>query len=394
MMEMKNKAVVLGANYYIALSVMRNLGKHKIDVVALEYSNKGLYASKSKYCKEVVLVPHYKKETEAFIEALVDYGEKQPYPPVLFPCADPYVEVIDAHLDRLKEVFLIHDIKKGLLTQLLDKGSLEKLARAHQVLLPETYQVDDLDLLSKITYPCLVKPTNSAEFVKKFRKKMFQVSDEGELKEAIAKSKKAKLEVIVQRIISGFDDHMYTFDAYLNAQSQITHYLTCQKWRQFPINFGASVYTEQRHVEGLYQAGASFLETIGYKGFAEIEFKKDAKTDEFYLIEVNVRLSNLNEVLARAGVNMPYLTYMELIGQPIRKSEEIVDSKLMFRYLFEDLLAIKGYIKTGQLTWQQVLSSLFRRKVYAIFSWQDIWPALVFWQDILKKVFHRRKARK
>ena len=70
---MKNKAVVLGANYYIALSVMRNLGKYGIHVAALEYSTHEAYGLKSKYCSEVIIVPHYKKETEEFIkEFLLD----------------------------------------------------------------------------------------------------------------------------------------------------------------------------------------------------------------------------------------------------------------------------------------------------------------------------------
>lgn len=37
------------------------------------------------------------------------------------------------------------------------------------------------------------------------------------------------------------------------------------------------------------------------KDFAEIEFKKDAVTGEFYLIEVNVRITNLNSLLYKAG---------------------------------------------------------------------------------------------
>src|SRR5699024_9083445 len=145
----------------------------------------------------------------------------------------------------------------------------------------------------EIKYPCLVKPVDSPTFVAKFRRKLFKVYNKEELTEAINKAKKADVEVIVQRMIPGFDDHMYTFDAYLKQDAKVTHWMTCQKLRQYPVNFGASVYTVQRHVPELYSIGASFLEAIQFKGFAEIEFKKDAETGEFYLIEINARITNL-----------------------------------------------------------------------------------------------------
>ena len=62
----------------------------------------------------------------------------------------------------------------------------------------------------------------------------------------------------MQRIIPGFDDHMYTFDAYMNQEGKVTHWVTCQKFRQYPINFGASVYTGQRYVPELYELGRHF----------------------------------------------------------------------------------------------------------------------------------------
>src|SRR5699024_2729548 len=113
-----------------------------------------------------------------------------------------------------------------------------------------------------IKFPCLVKPVDSPSFVAKFRRKLFKVHSMEELQEKVDLAHEAGLEVIVQRIIPGFDDHMHTFDAYLNQDSKVTHWTTCQKLRQYPINFGASVYTVQRHFPELYDIGAKFLEGI------------------------------------------------------------------------------------------------------------------------------------
>ncbi|MEF2244152.1 carboxylate--amine ligase [Paenibacillus sp. IITD108] len=386
---MNNKAVILGCNYYIGLSTIRCLGKHGIHTVAVDYSNDA-YGAKSKYTSEKLIAPHYRENTKSFIQLLIDYAMKESAPPVLIPCHDSYVEVIDEYLDELKKYYLIPQTEMGLYTKMMNKEVLHKLAEANGVRVPETVRVTDADYLQKVEqiihYPCIVKPTDSPTFVAKFRRKLFKVHNEQELFEAVHKATEAGLEVIVQRIIPGFDDHMYTFDAYLNQNAKVTHWLTCQKFRQYPINFGASVYTGQKFVPELYSIGAAFLEKMGWKGFAEIEFKKDAETGQFYLIEINVRITNLNSLLEKVGINFPYITYLELTGQSIGTHAITHDTNRVFWYGFEDMLAIRDYIKTKQLTVSQVLSSLLKPKAYAIWDWKDPKPAFSFMKMIIGKL--------
>lgn len=387
---LKNKAVILGSNYYIGLSAMRCLGRQDVPVVGVDYSDEGTYGFRSKYCSEKLIGPHYKKEPEKFVQFLIEYAKKQEKKPVLLPCADPYVEVVDRYMDRLREYYLMPSIEKGLLTQLLNKETLERLAKKHEVVLPETIRTTEDNFLEKIDreikYPCLVKPVNSHKFVSIFRRKMFKVFSKQELIKTLERVKKEKVEVIIQRIIPGFDDHMYTFDAYLNQRSQVTHWTTCQKQRQYPINFGASVYTKQTYVPKLYEIGSAFLEAIGYKGFAEIEFKKDADTGKFYLIEVNVRFSNLNVLLNRVGINMPYVTYQELVGEAIGTKAITEETNRYFIYLYEDLLAARDYIKKGQLSLGDIVRSYFNKKACALWSLDDPKPFFAFNKKIMKKV--------
>jgi len=215
------------------------------------------------------------------------------------------------------------------------------------------------------------------------------VNNKKELEEALEKANDANLEVIVQRIIPGFDDHMYTFDAHLNQDSKVTHWTTCQKYRQYPINFGASVYTGQKYVPELYGIGAEFLESIGYKGFAEIEFKKDADTGQFYLIEINARITNLNSLLYKVGLNFPYITYRELTGDPLEPKAITEDTNFVFWYAYEDMLAIRDYIKTGQLSLGQVIGSLFKPKAYSIWSLDDPKPSFSYFKMMASKLFKR-----
>jgi D-aspartate ligase len=390
---MKNKAVILGCNYYIGLSTIRCLGIHGIHTVAVDYSSKNAYGAKSKYCSERLISPHYKEDSEGFIRFLKEYASKQSSPPVLIPCHDSYLEIVDEYLDELKEYYLIPQTEQGLYTKMMNKEVLHRLATEKGVAVPETVRVHEDNFFEKvesiIQFPCIVKPVDSPSFVAKFRRKLFKVQNREELVQALEKAKDANLEVIVQRIIPGFDDHMYTFDAYLNQDSKVTHWVTCQKYRQYPINFGASVYTGHRYVPELYDIGANFLEEMKFKGFVEIEFKKDAETGEFYLIETNVRITNFNNLLYKLGFNFPYITYQELTGVPIEPKALKKDINRVFWYGYEDMLAIKDYIKTGQLSLKEVIVSLFKPKAYAIWDWKDPKPAFSYAGIIVGKVFNK-----
>lgn len=389
---MKTKAVILGANYYIGLSVIRCLGKEGVTVVGVDYKQKDIYGFASKYISEKLIAPHYKTDKEEYIQFLIDYAKKQDTKPVLFPCADQYVEVVDEHLDTLLKYYLIPQDKQGKYTEYMDKNSLYNLAISNNVLVPEIVRVDEDNFYEKVEilgYPCIIKPADSPAFVKVFRKKIFKVHNKEELDIALQKAKASNLDVFVQYIVEGFDDHMYTFDAHLNQNSEVTHYMTCQKNRQYPINFGASVYTAQVYEEEIVKIGTKFFKDIEYKGFGEIEFKKDEKTGKFYLIEINVRTTNINSLLYKVGINFPFIAYSELIRNDIGEFFHKKSSNITFLYAFEDVLAIRDYIKTSQLTLTSVIKSLFRKKAYAIWSFNDPKPYFIVIKSLVLKVINK-----
>lgn len=351
------KAVVLGVNYYIGLSVLRCLGRNGIYTVAADYDPKA-YGMASKYISEKLWLPDGKKDEEGMIKALIAYGKKQKERPVLFPCHDNYVGMVDRHLPQLQVFFRIPQTKQGLYTICMDKDKLYHLAKAHGVRMPETLDPREAGFYSKVEdhlgYPCIVKPDDSPAFTAIFRKKVFIAEDAASLKAALEKCEKANLSVKVQKIVQGFDDHMYTYDAYLNQNSKVTHYTTCNKKRQWPINFGASTFIVQKPTPEIAEIGRGFLEAIGWKGFAEIEFKKDEEDGDFYLIEINVRTTNFNPMLEAIGLNMPLICYNDLCGKPDAPKAVMEETGHAFMYYYEDRSARKAYIKAGQLTEDEV----------------------------------------
>ena len=70
------------------------------------------------------------------------------------------------------------------------------------------------------------------------------------------------------------------------------------------------------------------------------------------------------------------------------------DTNMVFWCAYEDFLAIRGYLKTRQLTLREILVSLFRPKVYAVWDWTDVGPAWAFYKMLGTKLCNKLTGRK
>lgn len=395
-----NKAVVLGCNYYIGLSIIRCLGREGVHVVACDYDFKNSYGAKSKYISEFLKIENLNNFGEEAFQGLIEYGKKQDEKPVLLPTHDKYVEFIDEYYDELEKYYLISQAK-GLNTKLLDKWTLHDIAKENGVKIPTTISANDEKLVERVNnevgFPCIIKPFDTVKFTKVFRNKVFICKNVGEMEAGIKKAKDNDIEIFVQEIVPGFDDCMLTYDYYIDRSGKTTHYMTAQKQRQWPINFGASVFTIQKYNQQLVDISKPFLENIGYRGFGEIEFKKHEKTGEIYLIEINARTTNFNNLIYKVGINMPYIAYLDVTGQLKESDCKYIDydTNLAFIYGFEDMVAIWRYARTKQVSILKSLKISFSRKwAPAIFAINDLKPWFFFNKILLGKVFRKIFRRK
>lgn len=381
MMNYKNKALVLGTNYYIGLSLVRGLGKEGVPVVAVNYDGRNPYG-KSKFQSEELIVPHYGKDPEGMLKALIDYAKKQEEKPVLFPTADAYAQFIDHFHDELKEYFLFPNGTKGLVSDLVDKFRMLKYTDKFNVKTPELILTTEENLVSRVTeelgYPCIIKPMESAPFVAKYRAKVLVVKDEAELIEKLDMVKDSGLELFVQRIIPGPESNCYCWEGYMNQEGVCTHYTTVEKVRQWPNNFGAATFAKQKWIPECHDICKPLLEGCGYKGFAEVDLKKDEKTGDIYLIEVNCRYIGFTELLIQMGFNTPFITYREMIGDPLPAKAWTEDTGYSWIHGLEDRFAVKGYLATGQMTAEQMRQDTKNagKKVAPVWSTEDPMPAI------------------
>lgn len=386
-MRTDHKAVVLGTDYYIGLSVVRNLGRHEIHVVTMDFepTRYGI----SKYTQEAMIVPHFQKEEESFVQFLIDYANEQEEKPVLFLTSDPYVTFLDRHFDLLKEYYLFPMEEKGLLSKLMDKKSLIQLAKTHNILIPETIDLTEENLFqqveNKIGYPCLIKPRDSASFVKKFREKAFTVRHENQLKKRLQQLEGMEDQCFIQRIIPGPETNCYSYDAYYGPNSELMGYMTTQKIRQWPNNIGASTYVRQKWIPELRWIVGPLLKELNYRGFVEAEFKRDEFSDKVYLMEINVRFINFTELLCDQGLETPMMYYCDATDQKIPRKFISYNTNRHWKYKYEDIPAIYSYLKNEQMNLTQLFVDYKFHKVHSTWAWDDTGPGFAFFSWAIKR---------
>ncbi len=391
---MQTPVVMLGANFYTALGAIRTLGRRGVPVYALDYHFPTAYALSSRYVKEKILIPDINRDESALFQFLMKLGTRFPEKPVLMASADNYALMISRYAKELGRYYIFPAMPAGLLEKIIDKKGLSQLAEEHGLKGPQTFFADkETDLMmiaGAISYPCIVKPALSHKFVRIFRQKCLRANTEQELIATLKQATSAGLEVMVQEIIPGFDDHMYVFDAYVNSHGLITHTFCGQKLRQFPINFGSSTLTHQIYDQELATLGLEYMKRIGYRGYGEIEFKKHPETGEYFLIEINARLSTLNVLFDKCGVEFTYIMYRDLIGKPLPEKHLTEDTNWAFWHAYEDFISVGAYLKSGQLTFRQVLKPwLSHRKAHAIWAADDIKPLFSFSRLIAGKIIRK-----
>lgn len=383
MTKIQVPVVLLGANFYAALGAIRTLGRRGVPVYALDYHFPTAYALSSRYVTAKILCPDINREEEALAFFLLQLGRDFPEKPVLMATADSYALLISRHAKELANYYRFPDLPAGLLEKIIDKKGLNDLAREHNLKTPLTFTVDHESdhraIARAIPYPCIIKPALSHKFVKVFRQKCLIAENENELESALQKARSSALEVMVQEIVPGFDDQMYVFDVYINRQGRATHTFSGQKLRQFPINFGSSTLTHQFYDRRLIETGLEYMKRLGYRGYGEIEFKKHPQSGEYCMIEINARLSTLNILFDKCGVEFTYIMYRDLIGDPLPDFHLEADQPWAFWHAYEDAISVAEYLRRKQLTFGQVIKPwLSHHKAHAIWAADDIKPLFSF----------------
>lgn len=189
-----------------------------------------------------------------------------------------------------------------------DKASLLNLASSLGIRVPSQYLLSDRDSLGSVRHAiagsAVLKPTRSVVEVagRSISLGVKFVSDVTEIESALDNYPQEAYPILVQE--RTFGDGVGLFLLRTNGQThlQFAH----RRLREKPPAGGISTYREAIAPPPiLLKKSELLLDSLAYSGAAMIEFKHDAKSGEYILMEINARLWGSLQLAIDAGVNFP-----------------------------------------------------------------------------------------
>jgi predicted ATP-grasp superfamily ATP-dependent carboligase len=380
----RSPALLLGGG----LNLIRPLGFAGIPaIVATPDPRDSTLASRFCSGRCLLPLPHH---PEALVETLLTAGDRLASAlgcrVPLFYGNDDYLNLIYSFREQLAQRFLLLLNEPDVARALLDKDRFEAFARDRGLAVPRTLTWDDTgpDALDRAAGPVLVKPRmkvgwdDSTIHLRLFggesKARIFESGREAMAHPLVCQFRD---QLSFQEFIRGDDRHLWSFHGVADEKGTLLAWFIGRKLRTFPSLTGMSTYLELAHDDELAAVGRDIVARIPLKGVFKIDFKKDATSGLFYMLEINARFNLWHHVAARNGLNLPQIAYDYLVhgARPPETPYCTAFRWLCFRHDFHAYreLASRGELSLGG--W--LFSLLASRKVYHLFSWTDPLPCLM-----------------
>jgi predicted ATP-grasp superfamily ATP-dependent carboligase len=309
-------AVVVDVGWVNGLAAIRSLGRAGAPVLAVDHRPWAL-GLRSRYAVHV-RTPDPGSDESGFVAALAELGDALGSPAPIFPTHDEGLNAVARGQRELGERFLYPFPPWAELERIQDKRTQLERAEAAGIDIPRTGHprsaAEAVALADELGYPVLVKPSDPIEFKRRHRRQAFRCETRAELEEAYAQAEPH--EPMVQELIPGGDDALYTLGSYLDGSGRPLGVFSGRKLRQTPRLVGTCRVGEAVWVQEVVDAGLRLLAAFGFRGLSQVEFKRDPRDGRYKLMEINPRLFQWHGLAAACGVDLPRLAYHDLLGLP------------------------------------------------------------------------------
>jgi D-aspartate ligase len=375
----ESTGVIVIGDHVQALGIIRSLGRHGIPVYLLHDTT--LCISRfSRYCTKFIKTPSIDNESD-FISFLVDLAKKIDLTDyILMPTNDAAVKILSMNKDILEEYYKVPTPHRDITKFALNKDLTYSLAAEIGIPVPETIHPRNVEELQKldVNYPVILKGVAGLDFYRKTGVKAFRATSMDELKSIYENISNLIdiSETLIQEEIPGGTDRMYSFCSFFK-NDELLGVWTGRKVRERPMGLGTGTFAESIYVPEIVELGSKMLSAMHYYGISEIEFKKDPRDNKFKLIEMNARTWLWVSLAARAGVNFPYILYMDMIGDGIAPVESF-EGGIWWMHIYTDLGVMIKEVSRRNMRIRDYFTSLNNcDKEFAVFSLNDPVPFIM-----------------
>jgi predicted ATP-grasp superfamily ATP-dependent carboligase len=399
-------AVVFGVGEPQGLAAMRGLGRAGIPVYAI--GKESAVGFRSRYATEIRAVPDTHLDPAGVMKVVLDLGRKLKFDgikAILLPTQDSMVELLSKNKTVLEEFFICHFPDSDVISACSDKKVQYETAERLGVPYPKTYfenqtdwLIDDLEN-KRVEYPLIFKARKELPRAIRGQYRLSIIKNLADLKKLLPAVAELKIPFIIQEIIPGEDDTLYTLGSCRTRKGELSAIFTGRKLRQTPPHFGVCRVGESKLVPELIGDGARLLAALNYFGISQVETKYDRRDGKYKLIEVNPRPWAWVGLPVEMGINLPYAFFCDALGLEIPK-QEMTDRRCVYIYLYEDLYCSLA-VPDGK-PWVHLFRN-YEMIVEPFFHTDDLKPGMIYFarcagilsKSVFRKVFkilHLKRA--
>ncbi len=365
--------IVLGGSQN-ALSVARNLARHGIEVVAINFPYEAIRFSR--YARYM----HLRGECtpNAWERFLLGRESDHLHGSVLLPCSDEAISIIVNNYAVLSRKFLLEETDHAIRRELLDKFVIYQRAQEAGIPTVGYWAVRSSEELERampeLCFPLIMKPLYSPHRYLLKSTKAVLISDRTALAEHFSVAARLGVGIVLMEYIPGGDDRLCSYYTYLDEDGNPLVHLTKRVKRRFPLESGDGTYHVTTWIPEAAELGLRFFRHLNFRGLGNIEFKWDERDRRLKIIEVNARFTASDCLIAKSGVNLALITYNRIMGRPQPPIMDFEQSLVLCRPI-EDALAAWGLHKRGELRLHEWITDLRHANMFPFFEWRDPIPA-------------------
>lgn len=360
----KIPAVIFG-DHIAAYGVIRGLSSLEIPLYIISQTGKGL-SIKSRFIKKSLTL---RSDAGDFIEKLHSWLYKEAGGEAVLMVAgdDAYLDVLAKNYDKLHPNLRPTFPNWNIVKLVRGKNYTYNIAENLGIPTPKNYYITSRnrleDLLNKgieADFPLLMKPEDSAPFLKKYGIKGIICNQCDEVLRNYDKYDGFFEKLLIQEMIPGGENLLFNFIAVLNSYSDPIAVFMNRK-RRSTRQFLSCTLMESMWSDEVLVYSLKLLKKIGYSGYANPEFKFDYRDGSLKLVEINGRISMSNSHALRCGINLPLLMYKEALEGPLPKQEEFIKTypnNILWWYLTGDISSAISLLIKKKLTIREYLRSI------------------------------------
>jgi D-aspartate ligase len=381
-------AFILGGGL-ISLGIIRSLGPRGVPITVFHDGDDDI-AAHSKYVRAVRLTDG--SNAELTIDAIVSEAKLEARKPVLLVAGDRSLLQACRHQEELKPHLHLLLPTIGAAETVVSKELFRVFAESHGAPVPKSWLPSSLQELLQLSqtlrYPVVIKPVQSTDW-----QTSAVVAQQGHIKMIIARDSAALVNhwtslaascgpALVQEYIDGSDSDHYSYVSYRDANGYELVGTCVQKLRLNPIHGGLSSLAVCVEDESMRRSAQNLLQQLRYVSAASVCFKRDPRTGQAFIFEVNGRLPLAHGALFANGVDVPWLMYCDALGLPCDR-QSVIPGRQRWISLTHDFWAANDYMRCNELTIVDWLKSLMNVRYIVELDPHDL---SVFWWFLKQKV--------